>query len=88
MVWRSKQNLDFAFLMSYAQKRGTFYVQLEDDILAKKNFISTMKSFALQKISAKENWFVLDFCQLGFIGESLLCTIELNLWKRKTPSMN
>lgn len=67
VVWRSKQNLDFAFLMSYAQTKGTFYVQLEDDILAKKNFITTMKSFALQKIATKENWFVLDFCQLGFI---------------------
>ena len=33
VVWRSKQNLDFAFLMSYAQTKGTFYVQLEDDIL-------------------------------------------------------
>lgn len=77
VVWRSKQNLDFAFLMSYAQTKGTFYVQLEDDILAKKNFITTMKSFALQKIGMKENWFVLDFCQLGFIGTVLytLCVI-------------
>lgn len=33
--WRSKQNLDFAFLMSYSQPKGTFYVQLEDDILAR-----------------------------------------------------
>lgn len=71
VVWRSKQNLDFAFLMSYAQTKGMFYVQLEDDILAKKNFITTMKSFALQKIGTKENWFVLDFCQLGFIGTTL-----------------
>ncbi|XP_012279449.1 alpha-1,3-mannosyl-glycoprotein 4-beta-N-acetylglucosaminyltransferase B [Orussus abietinus] len=76
VVWRSKQNLDFAFLMSYAQTKGTFYVQLEDDILAKKNFITTMKSFALQKISLKENWFVLDFCQLGFIGKMFKC-VEL-----------
>ncbi|XP_033308799.1 alpha-1,3-mannosyl-glycoprotein 4-beta-N-acetylglucosaminyltransferase B isoform X1 [Bombus bifarius] len=73
VVWRSKQNLDFAFLMSYAQTKGTFYVQLEDDILAKKNFITTMKSFALQKIATKENWFVLDFCQLGFIGKLFKC---------------
>lgn len=72
VIWRSKQNLDFAFLMSYAQTKGTFYVQLEDDILAKKNFITTMKSFALQKIATKENWFVLDFCQLGFIGMLLI----------------
>lgn len=62
--------------MSYAQTKGTFYVQLEDDILAKKNFITTMKSFALQKIGTKENWFVLDFCQLGFIGMTLLYTVQ------------
>ncbi|KAJ9594645.1 hypothetical protein L9F63_027372, partial [Diploptera punctata] len=49
--WRTKQNLDFAFLMMYSQPKATFYVQLEDDILAKKNFISTMKNYALQKIS-------------------------------------
>lgn len=67
--WRSKQNLDFAFLMSYAQPKGTFYVQLEDDILAKRNFITSMKSFAIEKSGGKVPWFVLDFCQLGFIGK-------------------
>ena len=67
--WRSKQNLDFAFLMMYAQSRGTFYVQLEDDILTKPNFVATMRDFALQKNAADEPWFLLDFCQLGFIGK-------------------
>lgn len=83
VVWRSKQNLDFAFLMSYAQTKGTFYVQLEDDILAKKNFITTMKTFALQKISTKENWFVLDFCQLGFIGTVLYISCVMIILKRE-----
>ncbi|XP_046468429.1 alpha-1,3-mannosyl-glycoprotein 4-beta-N-acetylglucosaminyltransferase B [Neodiprion pinetum] len=73
VVWRTKQNLDFAFLMSYARNKGTFYVQLEDDILAKKSFITTMKSYALRKISSREEWFVLDFCQLGFIGKMFKC---------------
>ncbi|XP_074109592.1 alpha-1,3-mannosyl-glycoprotein 4-beta-N-acetylglucosaminyltransferase a isoform X2 [Cotesia typhae] len=73
VVWRSKQNLDFAFLMSYAHTKGTFYIQLEDDILAKKNFITIMKSYALKKINLKENWFILDFCQLGFIGKLFKC---------------
>ena len=41
--WRSKQNLDYAFLMMYAQWRGTFYVQLEDDILTKPYFVATMR---------------------------------------------
>lgn len=67
--WRSKQNLDFSFLMAYAQPKGTFYVQLEDDILAKRGYITLMKNFALEKTAAKLPWFVLDFCQLGFIGE-------------------
>ena len=32
--WRSKQNLDYAYLMMYAKKRGSnYYIQLEDDIL-------------------------------------------------------
>lgn len=69
--WRSKQNLDFAFLMAYAQPKATFYVQLEDDILAKRGFVTIMKNFALDKTVRKEPWFVLDFCQLGFIGEYL-----------------
>lgn len=71
--WRSKQNLDFAFLMAYAQPKGTFYVQLEDDILAKRGFITIMKKFAFEKTIRKDSWFVLDFCQLGFIGELFDC---------------
>lgn len=74
--WRTKQNLDFAFLMMYAQPKGTFYVQLEDDIQTKKGYIATMKKFALQKTAEKKNWFVLDFCQLGFIGKMFKC-VEL-----------
>uniref|UniRef100_T1P853 N-Acetylglucosaminyltransferase-4 (GnT-4) conserved region n=1 Tax=Musca domestica TaxID=7370 RepID=T1P853_MUSDO len=71
--WRSKQNLDFAYLMAYAQTKGTFYVQLEDDILAKRHFITTMKKFAITKSALTKPdqppWFLLDFCQLGFIGK-------------------
>lgn len=66
--WRSKQNLDFAFLMMYAQPKGMFYIQLEDDILVKPKFVTTMKTIALERIANKQQWFVLDFCQLGFIG--------------------
>ncbi|CAH1992959.1 unnamed protein product [Acanthoscelides obtectus] len=55
--------------MSYSQPKGTFYVQLEDDILAKPSYVTEMKKFAIEKIARKEPWFVLDFCQLGFIGK-------------------
>ena len=67
--WRTKQNLDYAFLMMYAQSRGTYYVQLEDDILTTSGYITKMIKFALGKEAKKEDWFLLDFCQLGFIGK-------------------
>ena len=69
VVWRSKQVLDFSFLMMYGQGRGTFYVQLEDDIITKKGFISTMKNFAQKQEETNQDWFVLDFCSLGYIGK-------------------
>lgn len=66
--WRTKQNLDYAFLMMYAQSRGVYYVQLEDDILTTPGYVTKMKKFALKKDSLNLDWFLLDFCQLGFIG--------------------
>lgn len=66
--------------MSYCQPKGTFYVQLEDDILAKPHYISEMKRFAIEKTARKEPWFVLDFCQLGFIGEEVICVMRDNTY--------
>ncbi|KAM7182303.1 alpha-1,3-mannosyl-glycoprotein 4-beta-N-acetylglucosaminyltransferase A isoform 3-T5 [Macrochelys suwanniensis] len=65
--WRTKQNLDYCFLMMYAQKKGIYYIQLEDDIVVKQNYFSTIKNFALQLSS--EDWMILEFSQLGFIGK-------------------
>ncbi|VVC29945.1 Hypothetical protein CINCED_3A025295 [Cinara cedri] len=72
--WRSKQNLDFVFLMMYCQPKGSFYVQLEDDVVAKPQFHSIMKKTALQKIANGQQWFILDFCRLGFIGKMMRCS--------------
>jgi len=68
--WRSKQNLDFAFLMMYCQPKGYFYVQIEDDIIVKPQFHTIMKNTALQRIANGQEWFILDFGELGFIGKS------------------
>ncbi|XP_066863237.1 alpha-1,3-mannosyl-glycoprotein 4-beta-N-acetylglucosaminyltransferase A isoform X2 [Kogia breviceps] len=65
--WRTKQNLDYCFLMMYAQEKGTYYIQLEDDIIVKQNYFNTIKNFALQLSS--EEWMILEFSQLGFIGK-------------------
>ncbi|XP_066287060.1 alpha-1,3-mannosyl-glycoprotein 4-beta-N-acetylglucosaminyltransferase B-like isoform X2 [Branchiostoma lanceolatum] len=74
--WRTKQNLDFSFLMMYCQPKGQFYVQLEDDVIGKPGYISTMKNFALQQKT--EEWMILEFSQLGFIGK-LFKTSDLSL---------
>lgn len=50
-------------------------LQLEDDIVAKPNYLSTMKNFALQQPS--EDWMILEFSQLGFIGRLLQCRPHL-----------
>ncbi|XP_048365002.1 alpha-1,3-mannosyl-glycoprotein 4-beta-N-acetylglucosaminyltransferase-like protein MGAT4D isoform X1 [Sphaerodactylus townsendi] len=65
--WRTKQNLDYSFLMLYAQPKGTFYLQLEDDIIAKPDYIQIIKDFAKQQSS--NDWMILEFSQLGFIGK-------------------
>uniref|UniRef100_A0A8C3SA18 MGAT4 family member D n=1 Tax=Chelydra serpentina TaxID=8475 RepID=A0A8C3SA18_CHESE len=65
--WRTKQNLDYSFLMLYAQPKGTFYLQLEDDIVAKSQYIQKIKNFALKQPS--DEWMILEFSQLGFIGK-------------------
>uniref|UniRef100_A0A672SI70 Alpha-1,3-mannosyl-glycoprotein 4-beta-N-acetylglucosaminyltransferase A n=1 Tax=Sinocyclocheilus grahami TaxID=75366 RepID=A0A672SI70_SINGR len=73
--WRTKQNLDYSFLMMYAVNKGVYYVQLEDDIVAKPNYFATMKNFALQL--ATEDWMILEFSQLGFIGVTSIFLISI-----------
>lgn len=65
--WRSKQNLDYAFLMMYAQSRSVFYVQMEDDLIATPSYASTIKTFAVQQKS--NDWMMIEFSSLGFIGK-------------------
>ncbi|XP_039300540.1 alpha-1,3-mannosyl-glycoprotein 4-beta-N-acetylglucosaminyltransferase B-like [Nilaparvata lugens] len=67
--WRTKQNLDFAYLMMYSHTKSKYYVQLEDDILAIPNFATIMVKAAHEETATKESWVVIDFCNLGFIGK-------------------
>ena len=63
--WFAKQNIDYANVMTYAQNRGLYYMQLEDDVLAKPKFVDHILQFAKRRGDA---WFALDFNQMGFIG--------------------
>lgn len=64
--WRSKQNVDFAFLMLYCQNLSKFYIQLEDDVLVAPNFINDIEKFVLNQT---RHWVCLEFSTLGFIGK-------------------
>ncbi|XP_054546214.1 alpha-1,3-mannosyl-glycoprotein 4-beta-N-acetylglucosaminyltransferase-like protein MGAT4D isoform X3 [Talpa occidentalis] len=65
--WRSKQVLDFCFLMLYAQPKAMYYLQLEDDIIAKKMYLTKITDF-VHNISSN-NWLYIEFSVLGFIGK-------------------
>jgi len=65
--WRRKQNLDFSYLMMYAQSRGRYYCQMEDDVIAKPGYFAAMKAFAQNQTT--DDWILLEFSRLGFIGK-------------------
>lgn len=67
--WRTKQNLDFAYLMMYSHQKGKYYVQLEDDVVSKPNYIGEMMKYIRDLEQKAIEWFALKFCRLGFIGQ-------------------
>ena len=66
-MWRSKQNLDFAFLMWYASSKAEYYIQLEDDIIATERYAYYVNDY-VERVK-DEFWYQLRFSDLGFIGK-------------------
>uniref|UniRef100_A0A7M5WUG0 Uncharacterized protein n=1 Tax=Clytia hemisphaerica TaxID=252671 RepID=A0A7M5WUG0_9CNID len=65
--WRSKQNLDYSYMMMYAQQKAEYYLQLEDDVIASKGYLQKIEIF--MNSQKHKPWFMLEFCRLGFIGK-------------------
>ncbi|XP_027261951.2 alpha-1,3-mannosyl-glycoprotein 4-beta-N-acetylglucosaminyltransferase-like protein MGAT4D isoform X2 [Cricetulus griseus] len=65
--WQMKQVLDCCILMLYAQPKATYYLQLEDDIIARKMYFTKMKDF-VNSLTSK-NWLFIEFSVLGLIGK-------------------
>ncbi|XP_012884957.1 PREDICTED: alpha-1,3-mannosyl-glycoprotein 4-beta-N-acetylglucosaminyltransferase-like protein MGAT4D [Dipodomys ordii] len=63
----TKQVLDFCILMLYAQPKAMYYLQLEDDIIAKRMFFKEMANYVHN--IAPNNWFFIEFTVIGFIGK-------------------
>ena len=66
VAWRSKQNLDYATLMAFSQNVSKYYLQLEDDVIAGPSYY---RSIMLYIGSKPQEWTMLDFSLLGFIGK-------------------
>ncbi|XP_051914241.1 alpha-1,3-mannosyl-glycoprotein 4-beta-N-acetylglucosaminyltransferase C-like isoform X1 [Hippocampus zosterae] len=67
--FRSKQNLDYAFLVHYSAGLGRYYLQLEDDVSSAKNFPTTIKKYIQEQEAKKTTWAMLEFSSLGYIGK-------------------
>ncbi|XP_044303396.1 alpha-1,6-mannosyl-glycoprotein 4-beta-N-acetylglucosaminyltransferase-like isoform X2 [Varanus komodoensis] len=65
--FRSKQNVDYAYLMNFAANLSTYYLMIEDDVRCSKSFLTTIrKRLASQGDSY---WVTLEFSKLGYIGK-------------------
>ncbi|XP_077373325.1 alpha-1,3-mannosyl-glycoprotein 4-beta-N-acetylglucosaminyltransferase C [Festucalex cinctus] len=65
--FRSKQNVDYAFLLNFCTNLSDFYMMLEDDVRCSRNFLT-----ALKKVIASRDgsyWVMLEFSKLGYIGK-------------------
>ncbi|XP_051281150.1 alpha-1,3-mannosyl-glycoprotein 4-beta-N-acetylglucosaminyltransferase C [Dicentrarchus labrax] len=69
VTFRSKQNLDYAFLIHYSAGLSRYYLQLEDDISSAKNFLTTIKRRVEEQEVKKATWAMLEFSNLGYIGK-------------------
>lgn len=66
LIWRAKQNIDFAFMMLYSQHLSDYYIQIEDDVIVATDYYKDIQT-AINKTSTP--WFLLEFSRLGFIGK-------------------
>ncbi|NXN17105.1 MGT4C acetylglucosaminyltransferase, partial [Indicator maculatus] len=65
--FRSKQNVDYAFLLNFCANLSDYYVMLEDDVRCARNFLTAVKKV----IASREGsyWVTLEFSKLGYIGK-------------------
>ena len=66
IFWRSKQNVDFAFLMCYCHGHSQYYLHLEDDVLPAPSFYPKLRDFIS---SVKTNWPILDAAFMGHVAK-------------------
>ncbi|XP_061869374.1 alpha-1,6-mannosyl-glycoprotein 4-beta-N-acetylglucosaminyltransferase-like isoform X2 [Colius striatus] len=65
--FRSKQNVDYAFLVAFAANLSSYYLMIEDDVWCAKSFVTAIR----KAVAAWEgsSWATLEFSKLGYIGK-------------------
>ncbi|XP_063802134.1 alpha-1,3-mannosyl-glycoprotein 4-beta-N-acetylglucosaminyltransferase C-like [Pseudophryne corroboree] len=66
VTFRSKQNVDYAFLVNFCANMSQYYLMLEDDVTCAMNFLTSIKTY-IQKHNAP--WTTVTFSNLGYIGK-------------------
>ncbi|MEE6498884.1 hypothetical protein FKM82_003246 [Ascaphus truei] len=64
--YRSKQNVDYAFLVNFCAGLSQFYLMLEDDVVCARNFVTSIKNNVNNRDSL---WTTITFSTLGYIGK-------------------
>ena len=64
--WRSKQNIDFAFLMCYCRKLSSYYLHIEDDVIASPSILQKVDEFIS---SQTKSWPILDISAMGHVAK-------------------
>ncbi|KAJ7331850.1 hypothetical protein JRQ81_014030 [Phrynocephalus forsythii] len=65
--FRSKQNVDYAYLMNFAANLSTYYLMIEDDVRCSKSFFTAIRN----RLATLEGsyWVTVEFSKLGYIGK-------------------
>ncbi|KAK7884069.1 hypothetical protein WMY93_027192 [Mugilogobius chulae] len=79
--FRSKQNVDYSFLIHFCSTLGRYYLQLEDDVYSAKNFLTKIRKRISEQNAKKSTWATLEFSTLGYIGK-LYKSIDLPVLSR------
>ncbi|XP_069595103.1 alpha-1,6-mannosyl-glycoprotein 4-beta-N-acetylglucosaminyltransferase-like [Ranitomeya imitator] len=64
--FRSKQNVDYAFLVNFCANLTQYYLMLEDDVTCSSHFLTSIKTYVNKNTSP---WTTIAFSNLGYIGK-------------------
>ncbi|KAM3918757.1 alpha-1,6-mannosyl-glycoprotein 4-beta-N-acetylglucosaminyltransferase-like [Leptodactylus fuscus] len=66
VTFRSKQNVDYAFLVNFCANLSRYYLMLEDDVTSSMNFLTSIKKYIEEY---RLPWTTMAFSNLGYIGK-------------------